>query len=136
MAVKMAQSTRNAMLDAIETDLGTSPLLKMFTGTAPANVGDADTGTKLADMTLPSDWMAAATGGSKALSGTWSDASADASGDLGYFRIYTSGAVCKLQGTITATGGGGDMQVANITVSSGQTINVTAFTLTAGNNGG
>lgn len=136
MAIKLAQSTRNGMLDAIETDLGASPLCKMFTGAAPANVGDADSGTKLADMTLPADSMGAAAAGAKSLAGTWSDASADASGDLGYFRLYTSGGVCKVQGTITATGGGGDMTVAAIAVTAGQTITVTSLTITAGNNGG
>lgn len=136
MAIKMAQSTRNAMLDAIETDLGTSPLLKMFTGAPPTNVGDADSGTKLADMTLPSDWMAAASGGAKSKSGTWSDTSADAAGTLGYFRLYTSGAVCKFQGTITGTGGGGDMEVDDTTTEVGQTVTVTTFTLTAPHNGG
>jgi hypothetical protein len=38
-----------------------------------------------------------------------------------------------LQGSITATGGGGDMTLDNTSIASGQTITVTGFTLTAGN---
>jgi len=82
-------------------------------------------------MTLPSDWMAAASGGAKALAGTWQDLSANATGTAGHFRIK-QGATCHIQGTVTATGGGGDMTVDNPALVSGQRIDVTAFTLTAG----
>jgi hypothetical protein len=78
--------------------------------------------------------MAAASGGTKALSGTWQDASADAAGTVGHFRIYDSGGtVCHLQGTVTATGGGGDMTVDNVVFAVAQVFNVTSFTLTAPN---
>jgi hypothetical protein len=38
-----------------------------------------------------------------------------------------------MQGTVTATGGGGDMQVDNVSFAAGQQFTVTAFTLTDGN---
>ena len=80
MAIQLSTTVRNARLDAIETAVGTSAVLKIRTGAAPANVGTADSGTVLATVNLPSDWMAAASGGSKSLSGTWQDAAADAAG--------------------------------------------------------
>ena len=132
MTMNLADSTRNAMLDAFEADIGVSPLLEIFTGAKPANCAAGDTGTKLASMTLPSDWMAAASTGSKAKLGTWEDLAGDAAGDAGYYRIKTSGAVCKAQGSITATGGGGDMTLDNINIAVGQKVTVTGFTLTAG----
>ena len=134
MALQESASVRNAKLDAIETTVGTSPILRFLTGSPPANCAAAETGTQLANMTLPSDWMAAASGGSKALSGTWQDSSADAGGTLGYWRLYDSGgSTCHMQGTVTATGGGGDITVATTTISSGQPFQITSFTLTAGN---
>jgi len=78
MSIQLAVSTRNARLDAIETDAGTSAIMKIRTGAQPASCAAADSGTVLAQLDLPSDWMAAASGGSKAKSGTWQDASADA----------------------------------------------------------
>lgn len=63
MTVQLATSTRNAMLDAIETDAGTSAILKIRTGAQPANCAAADSGSVLATVNLPSDWMAAASGG-------------------------------------------------------------------------
>jgi hypothetical protein len=132
MPLKFDSGVRNAMLDAIETNIGTAPTLKIFTGSAPANCAAADSGTVLATLTLPSDWLAAASSGSKAKSGTWTDSSADASGTAGHFRIY-AGATCKMQGTVSGTGGGGDMTMSSTTLTSGFSFTINNFTLNAGN---
>lgn len=134
MALQFSTTVRNARLDAVETAIGTSAVLKIRTGSAPANCATADSGTVLATLNLPSDWMAAASGASKSLSGTWQDASADATGTAAHFRLYASdGTTCHAQGTVTVTGGGGDMTLDNTSIASGQTVSVTSFTLTDGN---
>lgn len=134
MAIQLSTAVRNARLDAIESTIGTSAVMKIRTGAAPANVGTADSGTVLATLTLPSDWLAAASSGSKAKSGTWEDTSADAAGTAAHFRIYASdGTTAHLQGTVTATGGGGDMTVDNVVFASAQAFSVTSFALTDGN---
>lgn len=125
---------RNNQLNQIETTAGASPVMRMFSGAKPANCAAASTGTLLAEMSLPADWMAAAASGSVSKSGTWEDPAANADGTLGYFRIFdTAGTTCHIQGTITLTGGGGDMIVDNTSVLTGQTISVTTFTIGAGN---
>lgn len=134
MAFQMSVAARNARLDAYETAIGTDAVMKIRTGAAPANCATADSGTVLATLALPSDWMAAASGGSKAKAGTWSDASADGTGTAAHFRLYASdGTTCHGQGTVTATGGGGDMEVDNTSIASGQSVTITGFTLTDGN---
>lgn len=134
MAIQLSTSVRNARLDAIETAIGTSAILKIRTGSAPADCAAADSGTVLVTMTLPSDWMAAAASGAKAKSGTWQDASADATGTAAHFRIYDSGgSTCHLQGTVTATGGGGDLTLDNTSIAAGQQVTINSFTLTDGN---
>lgn len=134
MALKYSTAVRNAQLDALETAIGTSAVLKIRTGGAPVSVATADSGTVLATINLPSDWMAAASAGSKAKSGTWEDASADDTGTAGHFRIYASdGTTAHVQGTITITGGGGDMTLDNTSITAGQTVVITAFNITAGN---
>lgn len=134
MAIKMSVAVRNARLDAIETAIGTSAVLKIRTGAPPTNITDADSGTVLATLNLPSDWMGAANAGAKAKAGTWEDASADAAGTAAHFRIYASdGSTQHMQGTVTVTGGGGDMTVDNTTLAAGQTFTITGFTLTDGN---
>lgn len=125
-------AVRNAQADAFETVVGTSPVMKIFDGTMPANCAAADAGTVLATLTLPADWLSAASNGSKSKSGTWEDASADATGVCKYFRLY-SGATCHQQGTITAIGLGGDMEVNNLSLAAGQTFTVVSYTISRGN---
>lgn len=134
MAIQLSIAVRNARLDAIETAIGASAVLKIRTGAAPANCAAADSGTVLATVNLPSDWMAAAVAGQKVLAGSWQDASADAAGTAAHFRLYaTDGTTCHLQGTLTATAGGGDMTVDNTNFAAGQAFSVTAFSLTDAN---
>ena len=134
MAVQLSVAVRNARVDQIETTIGASAILRIRTGAAPANCAAADTGTILAEMTLPVSWMANASGGTAALSGTWQDASANNTGTAAHFRIYDStGATCGLQGTVTATGGGGDLTLDNTSIASGQQVTITSFSITDGN---
>lgn len=134
MAIQFSVAVRNARLDAIETAIGASAVLKIRSGAAPADVATADSGTVLATLSLPADWMAAASSGSKAKSGTWEDTSADATGTAAHFRLYASdGTTAHMQGTVTATGGGGDMTVDNTSFAAGQAFTITGFTLTDGN---
>jgi len=134
MAIQLSTSVRNARLDSIETTVGTSAIIRIRTGSAPANCAAADTGSILAEITCPSDWMAAASSGSKAKSGTWEDLSANNTGTAEHFRLYDSaGTTCHLQGTVTATGGGGDMEVSSTSFTAGQSFTINTFTLTDGN---
>lgn len=134
MAVQLSTSVRNARLDQIESTIGTSAILRIRTGAAPADCATADSGTVLAELTLPSDWMAAAASGAKAKSGTWQDASANNTGTAAHWRLYDSaGTTCHAQGTVTGTGGGGDMELDNTSIASGQTVTITTFTFTDAN---
>jgi hypothetical protein len=134
MAIQLSETVRNARLDAIETAVGVSAVLKLRTGAAPADCATADSGTVVATLTLPSDWMAAASAGAKAKTGTWEDTSADNAGTVAHFRLYASnGTTVHAQGTVTITGGGGDMTLDNNVVAAAQAITITSFTLTDGN---
>ena len=132
MALQFSTGVRNAMLDAIESTTGVTAVLKIFQGTMPANCATADAGTTLVTMTLPSDWMAAAGSGQKLISGTWQDTAADATGTGQYFRIYPSSPTttnATIQGSVGM--GTGDLQLDNTSITAGQQVTVTAFTLTA-----
>lgn len=132
MALQFSDAVRNARLDAIETAVGASAVLKIRTGAPPATCATADSGTVLATLTLPSDWMAGASGGSKAKSGTWQDASADATGTAAHFRLYASdGTTCHAQGTVGTSGT--DMIVDNTSLATGQSFTVNTFTIQEAN---
>ena len=134
MALQFSTAVRNARLDAIETTAGTTVILRIYdlTAGAPANCGAAITAGTLATMTLPQDWLNAASGGSKTLSGTWTDGTADAAGTADFFRIFEyTGATCHVQGTVTQ--GGADLSLDNTVIAAGQVVTITAFTVTDGN---
>lgn len=137
MSLQLSATVRNARLDQIESTIGLTALLRFFTGAMPANCATADAGTKIFEQALPSDWMAAASSGAKAKTGTWAGtghSNAGTGATAGYFRIYDStGTTCHIQGTITATGAGGDMTLDNTSIASGQSVTISTFTLTDGN---
>jgi hypothetical protein len=134
MSIQLSTLARNGLLDAIETEMGASPILKIRTGAQPATCATADSGTVLATLNLPADAMAAASGGTKAKSGTWQDTSADAAGTAAHFRLYKSdGTTCVMQGSVTATSGGGDIELQNTSIALTQQVTITGFTLTAPN---
>lgn len=130
--IKLSARVRNAMLDAIETTIGTSAHIQIWSGSAPTDCTSTATGTKLADFALASDWAAAASAGSKAFN-TISSTTGLAAGTAGYYRLVDSTnptTSCDEQGSITATGGGGDMTIDNTSIASGQTVNITGWTWT------
>jgi len=132
LALQYSVAVRNARLDAIESTIGTSAIMRIRTGSVPATCATTDAGTVVATLNLPSDWMAAASSGTKAMSGTWQDTSADATGTAAHFRIYDSaGTTCHMQGTVGTSGT--DLIVDSTSFTSGQSFSITAFTLTAAN---
>jgi hypothetical protein len=137
MAIQYSTILRNNQLDQIEVTAGVSAKLHIYSGAVPANCGAAATGTKLLEIALPSDWMNAASSGSKTKLGTWTGTGLAAAGSgttAGYFRIYDStNTTCHMQGTITVTGGGGDMTLDNTSIAQNQSVTVNTFTVTAGN---
>jgi len=137
MAQQFSVAVRNARLDAIESAIGAAPKLRFYSGAQPASCAAARTGTLLAELALPSDWMAQAGSGAKAFSGTWAGTGAAAAGigtNIGHFAILDSaGTTCHQQGKVGATGDAtADMTVDNLSLAQGQSIAVTAFTLTEG----
>lgn len=134
MTIQMSTSMRNARLDAIETAIGTGARVQIFTGSAPASCAASEAGTLLVDFTLASDWAANASAGAKAFNNLPISINASATGTAAHFRIYDSTATtCHYQGTVTITGGGGDMTVDNTSIASGQSVSITSFTITEGN---
>ena len=135
MTIQYSTLCRNERLNAIETVIGTAPILYLYdlSGTPPVNCASDITATTLATFNLPSDWMDSASGGS-ALSGTaWTDSSADAAGTADFFRIYDNGdGTCHVQGSV---GAGGALRLNNYVFAVGQSVSIDTFQLIGGNEG-
>lgn len=141
MSVEYSPEVRIAMLDAIETAIGASPILRFYTGAKPGKCSDAATGTLIASITLTGDFMVGAYEAlnvvkkEKNPASTWSG-QAVADGTIGHYRVYDSTlTTCHEQGSVTITGSGGDITLDNNAVTTGQTITITGKTITAGNAG-
>jgi len=132
MGMQFSVAVRNARLDAFEDAVGSGARLCIMSGQKPANCGAPKTGTLLCEIALPAGWLAKASGGTKKKSGTWSGEGI-AEGEAGYFRVLDSGGVCHQQGTITKTGGGGDMMLEETKVYVGQTVTVGSYSIIDGN---
>ena len=118
-----------------------SGTLEIRTGAQPTSAEDAETGTLLVSITLPADAFAAAATLSAAKSGTWQDASADGTGTAGWFRIRASGdaggastTTRRIDGAVTATGGGGQLELDNTSIATAQqvTINTASLSMATG----
>jgi len=135
--MKNSIAVRNAELDAYEATVGASPLIKFFFEAEPANCGAADAGSARAAGTLPADWMGAAAAGVKSKAGAWTLTGQVAAGtgtDVTHYRIYdAAGTTCHEQGSVTVTGGGGNIEVDNVNIANNQVVTITGWTRTAGN---
>uniref|UniRef100_UPI000E0CE534 hypothetical protein n=1 Tax=Alkalilacustris brevis TaxID=2026338 RepID=UPI000E0CE534 len=119
-----------------EAAIGLSPKLQIRSGARPADTNATDAGDLLVEIDLPEDWLEDAAAGEKTLKGLWSGtgtAAAAGGTNAGHFRMKdTTGTLTHLQGTITITGAGGDMELDNPNIAQNQAVTVTIFTLTAG----
>jgi hypothetical protein len=131
MAEKIGVATQNRQADSLGSTFYGGGNLKIYSGSQPSTADTSPTGTLLVTITLPATPFAAASSGVIAKSGTWSGvAGAGSPTNAGWFRIQTSGNTHPLDGAITATGGGGELELDNIAITSGQTVTINSFTIT------
>ena len=131
MAIQYSLTHRNNAMTQLNTDIGASAVIKVFTGSAPANCGTADTGTLL--VTFAGNAGGFGTVASQVLTASAvASATASGNGTAGYFRIYPSAATTTnavVQGTCGTSGA--DMILTNTSITSGQTCNFTSLTVPA-----
>lgn len=130
MTVQLDTTLRNGMLDQITSAIGSAGLLKFFSGAVPANVAAADPAGLLATLTMGTPFAPASAAG-VLTPNTVTSNTASGTGTAASWRAYTSLGVCKMQGTVTATGGGGDITLDNTSLATGQTISEVSWTITA-----
>lgn len=106
--------------------------IKIYTGSAPANLGTSATGTLLSSgCTFGSTAFATATDGTTTgimtitANSIASDTSAAATGTAGYFRGCASGGTAHAQGTCGTSSA--DMIMNTTTITSGDTIAISSF---------
>ncbi|MFY7895638.1 MAG: hypothetical protein ACOVP8_05350 [Phycisphaerales bacterium] len=133
MALSFATALRNSRLTAISTEVGTSGKLIIYAGTAPS-IATSDSGyTRLAELTCSATFHSTITNGVLTVASITADTQANNSGTATFFRVTTSGGTAVLQGTVTATGGGGDLTLNSTSISANASVAVDSFTITEAN---
>jgi hypothetical protein len=136
VALSHSTGLKNFIDDSgMQTAFDTDGRIAIYSGSKPANAdADVGAGTLLATLSLASDAFAANSSGSVAFNSITSDTDAAASGTAAWFRIYkaadgatgSSATKRRLDGSITATGGGGDMELDNTAVTQHGTVAITS----------
>lgn len=127
MALTVAAASAQAMGAALATDIGSGAIIEIRSGAKPATPETAASGTLLCSITISGSFTAS---GGTLTAADPASASPVASGIAGYFRVLTSGGTAKLDGTVTATGGGGDMQLGSTTITTGVPVDLGVPTFT------
>jgi hypothetical protein len=123
MALTLTTKARNAACDAI-VDL-------VDEGTGAGKIKIRDSGnTILVTFTLSDPGFGAASSGAAAAASVPKQAAASATGTAANFIATDSDDETMFSGTVTATGGGGDVTIDNASIASGQTCNLTSLTIT------
>lgn len=132
MALRLPNATRSAMCDALvdRFDLGTGAgTLQIRTGSQPTTANDAATGTLLATVTLIDPAFGSASNGVATLTDPGA-VTAVATGTAGWFRGLDSTGATVVDGSVTATAGGGDIELATTSITSGLSVDITGGTIT------
>ncbi len=106
MAIKYDTTTRNAMLDALNTRIGTSAKVRIYNGTRPANVGTAITSqTMLVELTCNATAFAAAAASGVLTANAISNGTAAATGTASWSRVFQSNGTTAIADADVATSG-------------------------------
>lgn len=135
MATRITTAAAKAACDAVVDLLDAGPAagyVEVRTGSQPATANTAASGTLLATLVLSDPAFGNATSASPSVataSAITPDTSADATGTAGWFRGYDSTGAAVIDGSVTATGGGGDMTFDSVSFIAGGTVTVTSWTV-------
>lgn len=109
--------------------------LRIYNGTVPADA-DAALGspTTLATLTMSDPAFPASSdagpGATSTANTITDDTAADATATAQFFRIYDSDNVCRFQGAVTATGGGGELELNTVSIVANAVVGVTSLVAT------
>ena len=116
MALSISAAAAQAEGAALATHIGANATIEIRSGAKPATPETAASGTLLVSITVPGSFTSS---GGVLTAADPADVSPAASGTAGHFRLKQSGGTAVIDGTVTATGGGGDMQLGSTTISTG-----------------
>lgn len=128
MGLTLATASRNTMISALAA-LMNGGTIQIRSGSRPASANDAATGSLLATVVLENPAFGSPSSGAVSLADPDAVTGA-AAGTATWFRALDSSAAPVMDGAVSATGGGGDLQLATTSISVGLSVDITGGTLT------
>lgn len=122
MAITLPTASRNTLIDAL------FDLIDAGTGAGTLLIGTTAMGTTLATLTFSDPAFGAASGGVATASAITSDTSAAATGTAAACRFQDSDSTAVLDGSVTATSGGGDIELSSVSITAGDTVSISSLT--------
>jgi hypothetical protein len=127
MALTIAVVSAQAEGVALATNIGAAATIEIRSGSKPATPETAASGTLLATVAISGSFTSTA---GVLTSADPASVAPAASGTAAHFRLKQSGGTAVLDGTVTATGGGGDMQLGSTTITTGVNVDLGVPTIT------
>jgi len=139
MSLSLSTAARTAMVaalaDLIDGGSGAG-VIRVYTGSKPAGPGSAATGTLLLEFTLSDPAFPTRSAGVATLDvDPIPSDEGIADGTAGWFRALDSTEAGStglgvIDGTVTATGGGGDLTLNTVSITTGLVVEITSGTIT------
>lgn len=124
MAITHSTAARNKIADEVTALLDAG-------GAGSLVIGTTGMGATLATIALSATSFGAASGGVCTLSGTPLEGTASGTGTAAACQLKDGGGTVVITGTVTATGGGGDVTLVSTSITTGEVVRITSGTYTA-----
>ena len=121
----------NEMLAAITTGTLGSPKLEIYSGSMPAAIGDAISGTLLAEFTL-TNTFGTVSDGVITLDPIDPDTDPAATGTAGFGRLLDRDGNEVLYMTVSIVGSGGEIQLSSLDIAPGEPVSISSGVIRAG----
>lgn len=128
------QAGADGVVDRVDVGAGTAHL-RLYSGAQPADADSAPVGTLLLEIDLPnpafgsanSSGVATANGTPLSADG---ESGAAAGTDAVSCRVVNRNGDTVFDGSVTASGGGGQVELDNVNIADGQTVSISSLTYT------
>lgn len=131
--MQLAAQARTTIINALAA-LHNNGTLRIYSNDV-ADPDSASSGTLLAELPFSATAFQTATddgtNASASANAITSDAAANASGTAAHWRAFNSSGTLLTKGTVSGTGGGGELQLNNVAIVAGGIVTVSSMTLRA-----
>lgn len=128
MTTRFDNVLRSVVADAVAAEFS-GGTIDIYDDSQPASAEDPSNGTLLATVDLPAPAFDSAVDGVASKAGSWTGV-AVASGTASWFRMRDSGDTKHKDGAVTATDGGGEIELTDTAIVTGDTVIVNTAAIT------